>query len=88
MEAYSWGGIPSKSPRSALWVLMTRFAFLNVAGWMLPRGEGRSNRFETALIRWVALYSTVMVALLVGQPSIDSLALECAGNKGCRKGRW
>lgn len=45
----------------------------------------RSNRFEEELIRWVALYSTVMVALLVGQVTIETMAFKCAGDLVCRE---
>src|ERR1051325_3644964 len=34
IEAYSWGGLTSRSASRVLWVLMLPFALANVAGWM------------------------------------------------------
>lgn len=36
VEAYCWGGLTSGSRLTAAWLLLLPFAFVNVAGWMLP----------------------------------------------------
>src|SRR5262245_28541391 len=34
VEAYSWGGLTSRSGSRVLWVLLFPFALANLAGWM------------------------------------------------------
>lgn len=44
VEAYSWGGLTSRSKTRALWLLLMPFMLANMAGWMArPRSTGRAG---------------------------------------------
>ena len=94
-EAYSWGGLTAGSASRALWVFLAPFAFLNVAGWMLPPasdaergGDSRHHRIATGLLRLIGLTVTVHAIIWIGQMSIDFAAWQCGGNVSCRSNTW
>ena len=94
-EAYSWGGLTAGSASRAFWVFLAPFAFLNVAGWMLPQAsnaEGdensRHHAVATRLLRLIGLTVTVHAIIWIGQMSIDFAAWQCGGNVSCRSTTW
>ena len=95
-EAYSWGGLTSGSASRALWVFLAPFAFLNVAGWMLPSAHsggdgGDESRFHVVaagLLRFIGLTVTVHTIIWIGQMSIDFAAWQCGGSVTCRSSNW
>jgi hypothetical protein len=95
-EAYSWGGLTSGSASRAFWVFLAPFAFLNVAGWMLPgastdpegRAESESPVIAAGLLRLIGFTVTVHAVVWTGQMSIDFFAWQCGGNASCRTSNW
>lgn len=91
-EAYSWGGLTSGTRSRAFWVFLAPFAFLNVAGWMLPPATTATNdsgatghhRVATGLLRLIGFTVTVNSIIWIGQFSIDFAAWQCGGNVSCR----
>ncbi|MBY8870382.1 hypothetical protein K7640_00810 [Micromonospora sp. PLK6-60] len=91
VEAYSWGGLTSRSASRVLWLLLLPFALVNVAGWMcMPAAWRRPWRFlvHRAVVRWAALGLTVNLLLLVAMTSMDVLAYQCGGRPDCRDRWW
>ena len=91
-EAYSWGGLTAGSASRAFWVFLAPFAFLNVAGWMLPTPDSDKNaRYHAAsagLLRLIGLTVTVHAIIWIGQMSIDFVAWQCGGDVQCRSTTW
>ena len=63
VEAYHWGQMTSGGPAKAIWALLTPFALINVAHWMLPPGGGKGPfhaliGFLEALLRLAGLLLT------------------------------
>ncbi len=93
-EAYSWGGLTAGSASRAFWVFLAPFAFLNVAGWMLPPAsadgdEGSTHHAITiGVLRLIGLTVTVHAAVWIGQMSIDFAAWQCGGDVSCRSATW
>lgn len=94
-EAYSWGGLTSRSRWRALWVLMLPAMFANMAGWGARRrlpgtlAEGgpptsRSFRFQARLL---ALGLSIMTAASVAYVLIDVVAVRWGGS-GCCGSTW
>lgn len=89
LEAYSWGGLTSKSWTRALWVLLAPFALVNMAGWMLPAKPGAkekrrwAHRAAIVSIRLICLHMTLMVTLWIGQITVDYVAYQCGALKDC-----
>jgi hypothetical protein len=92
VEAYSWGGLTSRSWTRALWVLLAPFALVNVAGWMLPPRPsadgpgGRRHRAALATVRLLGLLSTLLVVVWTCQVAMDFVAFQCGGSVACREG--
>ncbi len=99
LEAYSWGGLTSRSWTRALWVLLMPFALLNVAGWMLPpassdRDEDESDdphagwphRVASATVRLAGILVTALITVWIAQVTIDTVAYQCGGIAECREG--
>ena len=90
VEAYSWGGLTSKSWTRTLWVLLAPFAFVNVAGWMLPKDPGPlakrrwAHRLSTSTVRLAGLYLTLMAVHWIGRIAMDFGAFQCGGVEACR----
>jgi hypothetical protein len=87
-EAYSWGGLTSGRPSTALWLLLLPFVVANVAGWaMLPDGDARPTlgggasrswraTCHIVLVRGAALLLTALVAAFVFVLLVDLGAWE------------
>jgi hypothetical protein len=90
VEAYSWGGLTSRSASRVLWLLLLPFTLANLAGWMCPAAVHRSRwafRVHRAAVRWAALAGTVNLLVLVAVVGVDLLGYQCGGQDGCA-GRW
>jgi hypothetical protein len=89
-EAYSWGGLTSRSASRAWWVLLAPFAFVNVAGWMLPNGRDHERRhsFATALLRLIGFLITVHSVIWIGQMTVDFASWQCGASVSCRSSTW
>lgn len=74
VEAYSWGGLTSKSSTRVLWLLLLPFMFANLAGWMCSAAT-RDSRPRFALHRFAyglgGLALTVNATLIAALISID-----------------
>ncbi|MGB5756635.1 MAG: hypothetical protein WBM50_06945, partial [Acidimicrobiales bacterium] len=82
-EAYAWGGLTARANVRAFWILLLPFALINVAGWMIaPVGVGDRKRPE-ALMRAVALGSTVAMVGLMAAATVDLVALQCGLQEAC-----
>jgi hypothetical protein len=84
-EAYSWGGLTSRSRMRALWALLLPSMLANMAGWMARRwvtaGEQEEDRPATLWIfRWfarlTALALTLSTAAMVTYLALDVLAYQ------------
>jgi len=89
-EAYSWGGLTSRSASRAWWVLLAPFAFVNVAGWMLPDGRDHESRhsFATALLRLIGFLITVHSVIWIGQMTVDFASWQCGASSSCTSSTW
>lgn len=89
-EAYSWGGLTSRSSTRAWWVLLAPFAFVNVAGWMLPdaRGQERRHAIAAALLRLTGFLITVHAIIWIGQMTVDFASWQCGASVSCRSSTW
>jgi hypothetical protein len=90
VEAYSWGGLTSRSGVRALWVLLLPFALANLAGWMAPRGM-RASRLApwfTASVRLLGLALTVNLLVMLSMLTADVLSYQCGADAGCSRAHW
>ncbi|WP_421733980.1 hypothetical protein [Cellulomonas sp.] len=96
-EAYSWGGLTSRSRTRALWALLLPSMFANMAGWMARRWvmSGDQEVDEPATIwvfRWfarlAALALTLSTAVMVTMLLTDIVAYQCGGSPQCRRDAW
>lgn len=88
LEAYSWGGITSRSRSRALWIILLPFAMLNIAGWMFPAGdEGWRRTVSVLMVRLAALLNTAIFTSMFGVLLIDVMGNQCAVTEGCT-GTW
>jgi hypothetical protein len=86
VEAYSWGGLTSRSGSRVLWLLLLPFALVNVAGWMCtPRTHASPwlFRLHRTVVRWAALTSTLNLVLLTAITTMDLIAYQCGGQAAC-----
>ncbi|WP_226761501.1 hypothetical protein, partial [Arthrobacter sp. SO3] len=92
-EAYSWGGLTSRSPLRVLWTPLLPSMLANMAGWMARRrvmsGEAEATAEPTTMVfRWfarlAALALTLSTAIMVTMPSLDTFAYQCLGQQQCR----
>ncbi|SNR85501.1 hypothetical protein [Blastococcus mobilis] len=91
VEAYSWGGLTSRSGSRALWVLLFPFALANMAGWMCSQWTHRWPqwfRWHRAAVRWAALGLTVNLVLFTAMTSMDLIAYQCGGQPACAGNTW
>lgn len=89
LEAYSWGGITSRSRSRALWIFLLPFAMLNVSGWMFPsRSAGGWKRHTSvATVRMASLLTTAVFTAMFGHLMIDLVGWQCATAADCT-GTW
>jgi hypothetical protein len=88
VEAYSWGGLTSRSASRVLWVLMLPFALANVAGWMcMPDVLAHKSRFylHRFAVRFAGMALTVNVALLLTMAGSDLIGYQCVQSDSCMK---
>ncbi|MFI6504695.1 hypothetical protein [Nonomuraea typhae] len=91
VEAYSWGGLTSRSATRILWLLLLPFMLANVAGWMCPRTlPGRRVLFAVyrAVVRWAALALTLNLVLLLTAIGSGYAGYQCGGRAGCASPWW
>ena len=97
VEAYSWGGLTSRSRTRALWILLLPFLLTNLAGWMAPAraasGADDERRPPTSRwYRWAARVSSLSVTLAVLMVlcllGLDVIAYQCGGQPGCVDRWW
>jgi hypothetical protein len=91
VEAYSWGGLTSRSGSRALWVLLLPFALANLAGWMCsPKVHASPLRFglHRATVRWASLALTINFLLIAAVTGMDLVGYQCGGQGECRGDRW
>lgn len=87
VEAYSWGGLTSRSGTRVLWLLLLPFLLANLAGWMCSPRARRS-----ALHRWAvrlgALSLTLNGLVVVAMGTVDVLGYQCGTDPVCRDRHW
>jgi|GEM_PF-1453942 len=84
LEAYSWGGITSRSRSRALWVFLLPFAMLNIAGWMFSAHDpGWRRPASVILVRLAALLNTAIFTTMFAVLLIDVVSYECATTADC-----
>ncbi|GGL16830.1 hypothetical protein [Mangrovihabitans endophyticus] len=91
IEAYSWGGLTSRSASRVLWLLLFPFALANVAGWTCaPRVHASRVRFaiHRAVVRWASLGMTLNTLLLVAMTTMDIGAFQCGAQPDCVDHWW
>ena len=91
VEAYSWGGLTSRSASRVLWLLLFPLALANVAGWMCsPKVWASTWRFHLhrAVVRLTALGMTVNLVLLLAMTTMDIGAYQCGGQPRCVDHWW
>lgn len=98
VEAYSWGGLTSRSAGRSLWLLLMPFMFVNVGGWMVeadtdPDPETRAKRqwhaeIQERAIRVMAVLMSVSFVAWIAAITVDVIAYQCGGRPGCREGHW
>ncbi|MDG4829138.1 hypothetical protein O7627_07440 [Solwaraspora sp. WMMD1047] len=86
VEAYSWGGLTSRSGTRVLWLLLFPFALANVAGWMCTaatHASPRLFRLHRTAVRWTALGLTLNLLLIFALTTMDLLGYQCGGQPAC-----
>ena len=91
VEAYSWGGLTSRSASRVLWLLLFPFALANMAGWMCsPAIFAARKRFY--LYRWMvrlaALGMTINLLLLAAMTTMDVIGYQCGAQRACVDHWW
>jgi hypothetical protein len=91
VEAYSWGGITSRSSWRVLWLVLLPFALANLGGWMVSRrvqGDRRKHRVHRYLVRAACLGLTLNLLILTAMIVVDLWAFQCGGQAACARDRW
>jgi hypothetical protein len=91
IEAYSWGGLTSRSGSRVLWLLLLPFALANVAGWMCTaRTFNSSSLFglHRTFVRWAALGVTINLLLITAITSMDLAGYQCGAQDSCAGNTW
>lgn len=88
LEAYSWGGLTSRTASRAFWVALLPFALHNLAGWMIPAGRSRehpgwAHGLSIRAVRVSGILMTSLLVLWIGQISIETVALQCGASARC-----
>ena len=88
-EAFAWGGLTSGDSSRALWFLLLPFAFMNMAGWMLPTMSHRAWVVVRGLARMLAALGTVTLVMMSTQLATDLVGYQCGWlNPSCRTRWW
>jgi hypothetical protein len=88
IEAYSWGGLTSRSGTRVLWLLLLPFLLANLAGWMLPPqllSRPRTFAVYRAAMRVAALALTLNAVLFITWIPIDYIGYQCGARTVCTK---
>lgn len=96
VEAYSWGGLTSRSWTRVFWLLLFPFMTANMAGWMAPprpdRGWRRLRhglaRSYFLLARLAALAATLNVILINSLGALDPVAYQWGGGSAQAIDLW
>jgi hypothetical protein len=91
VEAYSWGGLTSRSVTRVLWLLLFPFALVNIGGWMCSRKVWQTPwRFyaHRGAVRLAALGLTVNLLMLAGMTTMDVTAYQCGNQQPCLNRWW
>lgn len=93
VEAYSWGGLTSRSASRALWLLLLPFSLANVAGWTQRRMPDRDRKpgmqdprggRQGMLLLILGYALTLQVVVGVTSIALDIFAYQCGGEMTCR----
>lgn len=95
LEAYSWGGLTSRSAVRSLWLLLLPFALINMSGWMMehecdPGSDERlslGDRLSIVTLRLYGLAVTIASVFYAAVIGIDLYAYQCGGSLVCADGR-
>lgn len=88
IEAYSWGGLTSRSASRVLWVLMLPFALANAVGWMCTKAVfDRAWLFfpHRFAVRFAGLVMTINVVVLLLMAGTDLIGVKCVASEDCQK---
>jgi hypothetical protein len=95
VEAYSWGGLTSRSALRSMWLLLLPFTLANVAGWMVesdtsaPRGNRQWHaEIQERAIRVISVLLTVNFVAWIAAITVDLVAYQCGGAAACRADHW
>jgi uncharacterized membrane protein len=103
IEAYSWGGLTSRSRTRALWLILLPFLLANLAGWAsAPRPKAESTSpgavavsagtpvpaVDIAVAKLAAVATTIALLLVVNLVSLDVLAYQCGDQPSCVDQYW
>lgn len=94
VEAYSWGGLTSRSQWRSLWLLLLPFALLNVAGWAqrsAPSASAQKDPRASLTGRLVAILGLTLTTQLVFgvvSAATDIASYQCGAQTGCIEQRW
>lgn len=96
LEAFSWGGLTSRTWSRALWVLLLPFALVNAAGWMhppgpVPEGAMPAQRWNAradagvagACAQLLAVTLTITIVLAACTLAMDLVGWQCGGDVDC-----
>jgi hypothetical protein len=95
VEAYSWGGLTSRSGTRVLWLVLVPFLLANLAGWMY-RGDGGTkpsgpwfawHRVATNLAGLALTVNAALVGVMIG-PDLISYQATRAGLIGSKPWLW
>lgn len=87
VEAYSWGGLTSRSGTRVLWLLLLPFLLANLAGWMCsPRA--RRSALHRWLVRLAALALTLDGLVVTALATVDVLGYQCGTDPVCAGSHW
>ncbi|MFV0634769.1 hypothetical protein [Demequina sp.] len=83
LEAFSWGGLTSRTRVTALWLLLAPLAMINVAGWMSPthsarNATGLAEKTRAVAVRLVAVVATALVVTIAVQAAASVMGLMTA----------
>ncbi|HEY6747188.1 MAG TPA: hypothetical protein VI357_15900 [Mycobacteriales bacterium] len=87
VEAYSWGGLTSRSGTRVLWLLLLPFLLANLAGWMCSPRARRSPLHRWA-VRLGALGITLNGLVVTAMATVDVLGYQCGTDPSCRGRHW
>ena len=95
VEAYSWGGLTSRSRTRVLWIFLMPFMLANLAGWAsVQRDDGAGDQkgpvheFRLIAARWAGLGVTLGVLLIIATLTLNVLAYQCGGQPACATSSW